>query len=201
MDINTRPLNALICDAGTPGPLTPMHFLRQIGNHNIPEGDVPNGSGPQLQEMYTSQQVALNQFWEVWQNEYIANLPPIVRNRKRGPQVTVGDLVLLRDDPPRPRLCWPMGRVIKLHYGRDNQVRSVDLQMSKGVLTRPVQRLHRLEIHDAAPTDGEDNSDVQETPSSNKAVDIHNTLSHGTDNTNQGYIVTRSGRFSRRPNK
>ena len=94
-----------------------------------------------------------------------------------------------------------MGRVIKLHYGRDNQVRSVDLQMSKGVLTRPVQRLHRLEIHDAAPTDVEVDSDIHETPSSHEAVDINNTLSHGTDDTNQGYIVTRSGRISRRPNK
>ena len=179
-----------------------MHFLRQTGNSNIPEDDVPNVSGPQLQELYTSKQAALNQFWKIWQDQYIANLPPIVRNRKRGPQVQEGDLVLLRDDPPRPRLCWPMGRVIKLHYGRDSQVRLVDLQMAKSVLTRPVQRLHRLEVHEVAPSYVEGDVDSQNT-SPDETVGICNLTppASGENVSIQENTVTRSGRCSRRPNR
>ena len=200
--INTRPLTSLPSSPRDPGPLTPMHFLRQIGNSSIQEDGVPNVPGLQLQELYTSKQAALNHFWKIWQTQYIANLPPIVRNRKRGPQVQVNDLVLIRDDPPQPRLCWPMGRVINLHYGRDNQVRSVDLQMAKSVLTRPVQRLHRLEVHEAVPSDVGDTADSQKT-SPDENVDTCNIATQEADAIipTQEYTVTQSGRCSRRPDR
>ena len=43
------------------------------------------------------------------------------------------------------RRKWPMGRVGKLLPGKDGLIRTVILKTKKGLLRRPVHRLHRLE--------------------------------------------------------
>ena len=44
---------------------------------------------------------------------------------------------------------WPLGRVEKVHLGKDGLVRTATVRVQKSILTRPVQRLHRLEIESA----------------------------------------------------
>ena len=39
-----------------------------------------------------------------------------------------------------------MGRIIQVHQGNDGLIRTATLQMQKGQLKRPVQRLHNLEV-------------------------------------------------------
>ena len=45
---------------------------------------------------------------------------------------------------------WCLGRVVKLHYGKDGVPRSADLKTKKGISirNRSIQRLHNLELSD-----------------------------------------------------
>ena len=60
--------------------------------------------------------------------------------------MVVGDIVLIRDEPLVSRLQWPLAKVIKVHPGVDGRVRSVDLRTAKGIVCRPIKRLHKLII-------------------------------------------------------
>ena len=53
-------------------------------------------------------------------------------------------LVLIAEEN-KPRLQWPLGRVIELVPSTDGIVRTVRLKTQKGERIRPVQRLHLLE--------------------------------------------------------
>ena len=50
---------------------------------------------------------------------------------------------------------WPMGRVDRLLPGKDGLIRTVILKTKKGILRRPVQRLHRLEASSTQFVSGE----------------------------------------------
>ena len=61
----------------------------------------------------------------------------------------VGDVVLLNDNNnaiKNSRLLWPLGRIVELIPGRDKKVRSVVLKTATTTLTRPIQRLVKLEM-------------------------------------------------------
>ena len=70
------------------------------------------------------------------------------------PALKVGDIVLISEDNA-PRGKWPMGRVDRLFPGRDGLIRTVTLKTQRGLLRRPVQRLHRLEASSTHFASGE----------------------------------------------
>ncbi|KFM76371.1 hypothetical protein X975_16768, partial [Stegodyphus mimosarum] len=41
---------------------------------------------------------------------------------------------------------WKLGRIIEVHKGRDQIVRSVTLQTSAGKIKRPIQLIYHLEL-------------------------------------------------------
>ena len=47
------------------------------------------------------------------------------------------------------RLQWPMGIVHRVYPGRDGLVRTVEVKTANGLLTRPIQRIHDLEMTDS----------------------------------------------------
>ena len=57
-----------------------------------------------------------------------------------------GSLVLIREDNVS-RMNWPLGLVIETFPGRDGKIRSVNVRTSQGVVCRPIQKLHDLEVH------------------------------------------------------
>ena len=151
--INSRPLTQLSEDPNVEGPLTPQHFLQvHYAKPFAPDHELPNLSKLQLQDMHTSQIQSLDHFWDRWLKEYITNLPPLIKNHKEGGLVEVGEIVLIRDEPRKPRLQWPLGRISQVHRGPDGRVRCVTLRTATGELMRPIQRLHKLEVH-RAPKD------------------------------------------------
>ena len=80
-------------------------------------------------------------------NEYICNLPPC----KGGPvksSVQVGSVVLVRGEE-KIRLKWPIGIVQEVYPGKDGLVWAVDVKTAKSVVTRPVQKIHDLELTDS----------------------------------------------------
>ena len=63
------------------------------------------------------------------------SLPPTVPNSKVQGNLKVGSVVLIKEDNT-PKIKWPLGRVIELHPGRGELVRSVTLKTAKGVVKR-----------------------------------------------------------------
>ncbi|KAL1463796.1 hypothetical protein WDU94_015508 [Cyamophila willieti] len=61
----------------------------------------------------------------------------------------VGDMVLVRQPKLKNRERWPHGKVIKLYYGRDKEVRHVDVQLQNGVvISRFVSWLYTFDCGD-----------------------------------------------------
>ena len=189
------------------GPLTPAHFLlEQPLGIQLPDDMVLPLTAMELAEKHTAHQYNLALFWKIWKENYITNLPPLVKSHKKGANVVVGDIVLIRNEPMVPRLQWPLARVVKLHPGSDGMVRSVDVRTSKGIVCRSIQKLHRLEVCDLPNLD----KDITEVP---KAVDSsqpvekdilpelpsHNVEESMSTEDIPRVTITRSGRSSKPP--
>ena len=135
-------------------PLRPLDLL-------LPYGEVDNveGKGEPSEQTLRNYQYTINK--EVnnlaakWQDHYISNLPMVVSNHFSKGNLGVGDIVLINDNDAsikNSRLLWPLDRIIELIPGRDNKVRSVVLKTATNTITRPIQRLVKLELspHDFA---------------------------------------------------
>ena len=84
-----------------------------------------------------------------------------------------------------------MGRVISIHHGKDGRGRSATIKTGTGELTRPFQRLHRLEVHHQ-PVE-QDPVEVGEEAGTLEEVD------HDVED--ETPVVTRSGRQVVRPQR
>lgn len=73
------------------------------------------------------------------------NLPPTVKGFESNCNVKKGSVVLLREDNV-PRMNWPLGIITHIFPASDGIVGCVSVRTAKGVLRRPVQKLHDLEI-------------------------------------------------------
>ena len=150
--INSRPLTIASVDNRDPLPITPAHL--SIGRlfKQLPdaEDDQLEESSKRIMERYLFLQRLLNHYWRRWKQEYLYQLT--VRNKwqKETAPTQVGDIVLVSEDNVS-RGKWPLGRVEKVHLGKDGLVRTVTVRVQKSILSRPVQRLHRLEIESATP--------------------------------------------------
>ena len=161
--INSRPLTYVTDDSACDEPLTPNHFLIGRGSVFGPAvvEDPENVSVNSLCQRESVRRSRLEQFWRVWRDDYVRNLPALVPNFKSRGGLRVGSVVMIHRDNV-PRLQWPWGTVERLHPGKDGIVRSVDVRTCKGVYTCAVQRLHSLEIVDTGsdlsdgPRDGPD---------------------------------------------
>ena len=156
--VNSRPLTYLEEDKN---PLTPSHFLLGRSSPYVTheESDIPK-TQREFSVMNKEQKIALDHFWSVWSQSYVKNLPSLGNGRGKR-DLQEGSIVLIREDN-RPRLRWPLGRVTEVFEGKDGLIRAVNLKTEKGVITRPVQRLHKLEISDVG-VESENHSGVSES--------------------------------------
>ena len=83
------------------------------------------------------------EFWAIWREDYLRNLP-----RNKGvsdlKKTQVGTIVLVESEDWW--MEWPMGIVTKMHAGKDRVGRAIEVKTKKGIITRPIQRLHVLEV-------------------------------------------------------
>ena len=56
-----------------------------------------------------------------------------------------GSVVPVQDEG-RSRLHWPLGVIQNVYPGKDGIVRTVQVKTAKGLLTRPIQKVHNMEI-------------------------------------------------------
>ena len=54
-------------------------------------------------------------------------------------------MVIIREEN-LPRMSWPLGVIVKTFPGKDGIIRAVSVKTSKGIFTRPIQKLHDLEL-------------------------------------------------------
>ncbi|GFR71744.1 Gypsy retrotransposon integrase-like protein 1 [Elysia marginata] len=142
--INSRPLT-YIEESGMA--LTPSHFLIGRNSPLLPVEVVDHcQDGDSLVSRHGLQREIIESFWQIWLEKYIRNLPPLMQ-KKQNSNIKVGSVVLLREEG-KPRLRWPLGIVTKMFEGKDGLVRAVELKTNKGIITRAIQKLHKLEMLD-----------------------------------------------------
>ena len=143
--VNSRPLTYVGDDIKDGRIITPA--LLSIGRDVQPVPDeLPRKVNISLSERFRYQQRLKQHFWKRWQQEYLPSLTVRQKWNKVLPPLQENDIVLITDDN-LSRIKWKIGKVEKLITGRDGLVRTVKIRTSKGLLSRPVQRVHFFEEH------------------------------------------------------
>lgn len=146
--VNSRPLTFVSDDVESDRPLTPNDFLLGTtagAGFQARVIEDPECISPSiLRDREKLCQKRLDRFWSVWSSDYLRSLPVSVSKFSQKGEPRKSSVVLIHDNTPR--MQWKMGVIEKLYPGRDGKVRTADVRTSKGVLTRPIQRLHDLEI-------------------------------------------------------
>ena len=86
----------------------------------------------------------LSHFWKRWTSEYLPTLGQRRRWTVQKKTPKIGDICLIAEDKTA-RPTWPLGRVTETISGKDGIVRTFRLKTAKGIVTRPIQKLHLLE--------------------------------------------------------
>ena len=86
----------------------------------------------------------LKQWWDRWYSDYLIELREFHRfkSRKQSLSPREGDIVLIADEKLK-RNDWRVGRITKLIYSQDQNVRSADVMMksSGNIIRRPINKL------------------------------------------------------------
>ena len=180
--INSRPLVYVDDDINSSIIITPSSFLSLNHQHFIPdytaEADTEfqvsqtRDTSHQILERWKTGQKYLNQFWQIWNREYLLSLrernQSMLKQPRKGtlqiPQV--GDIVLIKENLPRGQ--WKVGRISRLVEGKDNVIRSAKVMLpSKRCLHRALKLLYPIECPDTEIKDSgdsqsrEDNSEFE----------------------------------------
>lgn len=153
MCLNSRPVTQMSTDPSDLEALTPGHFL--IGSHlqALPEPDLKSTADNRLSRWHLVQK-RFQQIWSRWYPEYLQQLQARSTKGSRTPvAIDVGRLVIVKDDN-LPPAQWPLGRITKLHPGRDGITRVVTLRTATAdSVTRPVNKIALLPM---PPDDAEE---------------------------------------------
>lgn len=145
--INSRPLTYVEDNPDLSNPLSPSHFLigRSTGFQVTAQVNPSPTTSKTLSERETVRERVLDYFWKLWSENYIRNLPPVVKNFKSKSNLKKGDVVLVRKEN-NPRMLWPLGLVVEVFPDKDELIRTVKVKTSIGIFDRSIQNLYRLEI-------------------------------------------------------
>lgn len=142
--LNSRPLTPLSNDPCDLNVLSPAHFLTGGSLKALPEPSLMHLPESRLSRWQRLQQL-VQHFWARWSSEYLSNLQQRKKWTKQTQNISVGSLVLLKEDNTPP-LSWCIGRVTKLHSGSDGLTRVVRVKTSLGEVTRSVSKICPLPI-------------------------------------------------------
>jgi len=141
--LNSRPITSISEDPNDFQALTPGHFLIGRALNGRLERDLTNKQTSQLKRWDMIQQ-AQQLFWKYWYKDIINS-----QIRPKGSQNNIkyqlNDLVLIKDSNV-PSMKWKLGRIIVLHYGRDNKIRNVTIKTSSTELQRHVAYICKLPV-------------------------------------------------------
>lgn len=134
--LNSRPLTPLSCDPADGQPLTPAHLLLGTSLQPLLEPELAENHGHRWDKTVAIKQA----FWRKWSREYLQTLQEKNKWTTEHPGPELNDLVLLVDNNLTP-LKWKMGKVVKVHVGKDNKVRVVDVQTDSGSFSRAITQI------------------------------------------------------------
>ncbi|KAL4122278.1 hypothetical protein QTP88_014643 [Uroleucon formosanum] len=133
--LNSRPLTPISSDQNDLSVLTPGHFLIGDSLLAIPEPGISNINTNRLTRWRRLSHYS-QLIWKKWSREYLNQL----QERKRwavekGPNLDIGTVVLVQDENLSP-LHWKLGRVTDVQQGLDKIIRSAEVRLEKGSITR-----------------------------------------------------------------
>ena len=144
--LNSRPLAPMwLLDDDAIEVLTPGHFLIGQPLCALPDPAVSFRSTSLLRRWHLCQNVTRH-FWQRWSSEYLVTLNKFNKWHHPSRNLTVGDVVVLREDSIVPTQ-WPLARVVQVHPGKDGLVRVVTIRTEKGTYKRPVSKIALLLPH------------------------------------------------------
>lgn len=116
-------------------------FSNNITYHSLSKDGLIN--------LYRHQQKVLNSFWQTWRGNYLQFIKKrshtLRKKRSEKIEPKVGDIVQISNND-KPRIQWKIGKITKLHLGRNNCIRSVDICLPNSTtLRRPVTMVFPLE--------------------------------------------------------
>jgi len=132
-------------------------------------------SSQALLHTWKSGQNRLNEFWNLWRNEYLLNLrekSPLVKKRSKNVSTPpkIGDVVLVKEKLPRGH--WRVGRIVKVIKGKDQEIRSARVMVAPNkYLNRAVNMLYPIEC----PDYDEESSDSDVSKIRNKTTNSEET--------------------------
>jgi len=142
--INSRPLTYQSTDPNDNVPLTPNHLLMgQIGGIFAPESNEETCCNPL--KRWRRVQELIRHFWSRWLKEWVPALNQYSKWTVEHKNLKPGDVVLVLS-PDTPRAHWPLGRILRVHPGRDGRVRVATVQTNNAVIKRPIVRLCPLNL-------------------------------------------------------
>lgn len=146
--LNSRPLQALTEDPNDLEALTPAHIL--IGEPLKSFLEPIEDSDADLTTRYRRLRALFQHFWNRWQNEVLQDRQTRYRWKEDGPNLRVGQLVLVTDDKTRP-YTWPLARIVATHPGSDGIVRVVSVRTKSDTLRRAANRVCPLPVEAKSP--------------------------------------------------
>ena len=205
--INSRPLFYVSDESVEYKTLSPSHFL--LGRDAFMKSNVSFESiSVNSSDLYLKHKAMNNmfkRFWSLWSKDYLSSLPSVVKKFKQKCNLKLGSVVLIREENI-PRLQWPLGLVIEILPSKDNLTRSVKIKTAKGIVQRPVQKLHDLEVQSTSVIDQideiiHDKNDVTTVIDISDDVDKLEDKNVDVKDVDQNSYRTRFGRTIRNPDR
>jgi hypothetical protein len=120
-------------------PLTPGHFLIGRPLTALPDR-IEETRSISLSHRWQLCQNVVHHFWKRWSTEYLTQLNKYTKWPHYSRNISVGDIVILRDNTLFPT-HWPLARVVKIHPGKDKLVRVITVKTAKGSYKRPITKV------------------------------------------------------------
>ncbi|XP_018396261.1 PREDICTED: uncharacterized protein LOC108774612 [Cyphomyrmex costatus] len=137
--LNSRPLTPVSSDVADLTPLTPGHFLIGASLTSYLEPSLERIPITRLSRWQRVEQIRQH-FWQRWSKEYLHYCQQRNKWTTKENPLHVGQMVLLRENSASP-LSWPLARIVEVHPGNDDIVRTVTIRTSSGIYKRPITRL------------------------------------------------------------
>ena len=137
--LNSRPLTPLTSNSDGIEALTPGHFLIGRPLMALPDSAFSYRQVSLLKRWDLCQNI-VRHFWQRWSSEYLTTLNKFTKWLYPKRNVSVGDVVILREDNVVPTK-WPLARVVQVYPGKDTLVRVVSVKTSQGTYKRPITKI------------------------------------------------------------
>ena len=161
--LNYRSLVYVGDDKNSSVTITPANFICLNPKTGIPESNDCHdnlkdenynpyeSSAEKILNLWHKGQKLLNNFWQIWRDEYLLSLRERTQNKikcgriQSGYEPNTGDVVLIKEDVPRG--SWRLGKIVELKISNDNQIRSAKVKTPSGrIIGRPLKLLYPLEV-------------------------------------------------------